>query len=330
MVMARRPVDVGRRAPRRFPRVALVVLCVATVAVAVNSIVRSSARGPDAAVGYADRVRPHVDRSTRQAAAIEDLRNQVGRLPADGLRRTLDRLVRDGRETASAARKVDAPDELGVAHGLLVTCLQTRANALAELRAALTSRPEVRPNDDVARSLQSLGRSLAVSDQSYRLFLDALPEVAQRTLPASTWVPDEARWDLPEMAALVGTVRSSVSSAPIHDIALVTVTPTPSPVDAENGVQVLPRSRELALDVVVANAGNTAAKRVPVEAVATATGGLDTARQFVDLEPGQRVAVRLGVRVAAGPSLSVQVKVGPVDGEAHVADNERALTYVVR
>lgn len=330
MVIARRPVDRRRRPPRRYPRVVLLAAALMLVVLAASSIVRSSAQGPDEAVAYADRVRPHVDRSTRQAAAVDDLRNQIGQMPAAALRRTLDRLVRDGKELTAEVRALDPPRELDVAHGLLVTCLQTRANALRDLRSALTSRPEVRSNEDAARDLEAVGGALVVSDQAYKLFLDALPSDAQRSMPASTWVADETRWDFPEMAALIGTVRSSASIAPVRDITLITVTPTPAPVASEGAAQVLPKSRTLELDVVVANAGNTPEKRVPVQAVATSVGGLDTARQFVDLEPGQRSVVRLGLRPAPGPNLEVRVTVGPAEGEAHVVDNEHVLSYVVR
>src|SRR5687768_3710430 len=177
MVMARRPLDGGRRAPRRYPRIVIAVAAGSLIFLAASSIVRSSARGPDAAVAYADRVRPSVDRSTRQAAAIDDLRNQVGTLPAPALKRALDRLVREGNEHVSAVRRESPPGDLDAAHGLLIACLQTRARLLDVLRDALVSRPEERPIDEVARSLADLGRQLAVSDAAYDLFLAELPPI---------------------------------------------------------------------------------------------------------------------------------------------------------
>jgi hypothetical protein len=64
--------------------------------------------------------------------------------------------------------------------------------------------------------------------------------------------------------------------------------------------------------------------------VGTSVGGMDTARQFVDLAPGQRVSVALTLRLAAGPTLDVRVKVVPINGETKVSDNEVALSYVIR
>lgn len=330
MVMARRPLDGGRRAPRRYPRVVIAVAVGSLVFLAASSIVRSSARGPDAAVAYADRVRPSVDRSTRQAAAVDDLRNQVGTLPADALKRALDRLVREGNDQVEAVRDAKPPGDLDAAQGLLVTCLKTRARLLAVVRDALIAPPDQRPTDAVARALADVGRQLQVSDAAYDLFLAELPAVARKTMPASTWVGDATRWEYPEMAAMIATVRSSQSSAPVNDVVLITANPTPAPVGSEGGAQVLPKSRTLLLDVVVANAGNTAQKRVAVEGVVTSVGGLDTGRQFVDLAPGQRAAVTLTLRPAAGPNLDVRIKVGPVEGEVAVVDNERSIAYIVR
>jgi hypothetical protein len=298
--------------------------------VAVNSIITSSARGPDEAVAYADGVRPAVDRSTRQAAAVEDLRGQAGQLPAEGLRRALDRLTRESATLVDQVRRVNPPSELDVVHGLLVTTLATRDAALERFAGALTAEQSA-PVEDAIQALEAVGRDLAVSDRAYQLFLDGLPGPARETMPPSIWVIDATKWARPEMAALVSTVRASGSSVPVHDVALVTITPTPTPVGlAEDGKQILPRMRTLRLDVVVANAGNAEAKRVAVEAVITLVGGMDTARQFVDLAPGQRQTVVLVLTPAAGPDASVQVRVGPVTGEDRLADNEQTLGYAIR
>lgn len=300
------------------------------IVVAVNSIVTTSSRGPDEAVAYADRVRPAVDRSSRQAAAVDDVRAQAGQLPAAGLRRSLERLMRESDGLVKEVRAVDPPAKFVATHGLLVTTMTTRAKALEQLHGALTS-DVASPAEDAIRTLEAVGQDLVVSDRAYQLFLEDLPKAARQTMPASIWVTDATKWARPEMAALVSTVRASGSAAPVHDVALVTVTPDPSPVSVEgDGRQVLPRTKSLRLDVVVANAGNTAEKRVAVEAVFTIEGGLDTARQFVDLAPGQRQTVSLTIRPAAGTNANLVVRAVPVAGEDRTGDNEQTYNYVVR
>src|SRR3954453_21272870 len=87
-----------RRPPRRFPRLVFLAVVASLVVLAVNSIVKSSAEGPDPALVFADRVRPVVDRSSRQAMALEDLRGQAGTLGRDGLKKGVDRMLRESRD----------------------------------------------------------------------------------------------------------------------------------------------------------------------------------------------------------------------------------------
>jgi hypothetical protein len=177
-----------------------------------------------------------------------------------------------------------------------------------------------------------VGGDLAVSDRAYELFLADLPDAARETMPPSVWLPDPTRFERPEMAAFVGTLRASASLAPVRDVTVLTVTTDPVPVGAVEGTgeRVLPVARTLRLQVVVANAGNQAEKRVPVEAVVTSQGGMDTARQFVDLAPGQRATVTLALRPSPVGVLELKVRAGPLDGEGSIADNEQLSHYVMR
>jgi hypothetical protein len=149
-------------------------------------------------------------------------------------------------------------------------------------------------------------------------------------MPPSVWLPDPNRYAKPEMAAFVGTLRASASLAPVRDLTVLTVSPDPVPVGMDGANRVLPLVKTLRLQVVVANAGNQAEKRVPVEAVVTSQGGMDTARQFVDLAPGQRATVALALRPSPVGVLELKVRAGPLEGEGSVADNEQVSTYVMR
>lgn len=334
MVVAGRRGNVAgrRRQPRRFPRLVLTVLVLGAVLVAGNSIVRSSAKGPDEAVVFADRVRPAVGQSTRQAAALEALRSQVASLGKEGVAKGVTRLLREARQLSEAVSAVRPPSELADAHGLLVTCLTTRVTALSALSATLSGAFESGPPEEAVDALVDVGRDLAVSDRAYELFLDELPVVARRTMPPSVWLADDTRYGRPEMAAFVNTLRASASLAPVRDVSVITVTVDPAPVSVVEGssTKVLPVSKTLRLQVVVANAGNVAEKRLPVEAVVTSTGGMDTARQFVDLGPGQRATVALTLRPSPVGVLELRVRAGPAAGEASIADNEQLSTYEMR
>src|SRR5687768_16955178 len=105
MALPRRRVVVDRpRRRSRLPRVLLVGFLLTALVLAVNSVVRSTADGPDPVLAYLDTARPLIDDSTTQGEAVEDLRSRAGELGRTGLRRTLDVLQRDTAATAKAVR----------------------------------------------------------------------------------------------------------------------------------------------------------------------------------------------------------------------------------
>lgn len=321
----------ARRRPRRYPRLILLALLATVIVLGVNSIVSSSADGPDPGVVFADRVRPAVDRSTRQGIALEDLRTSAGTLGRDGLKRAVDRLLRESRAVVKDVEDAPASGDLRQTQGLLLTTLTTRAEALASFDGVLAGRFEDGAPDEAIDALVAVGRDLAVSDRAYELFLRDLPKAARASMPESKWLPDPTKFERPEMAAFVGTLRAGASLAPVRDVAVLTVTTDPVPVGMDGTVnRVLPVSKTLRLQVVVANAGNVEEKRVAVEGVVTSQGGMDTARQFVDLAPGQRATVTLVLRPSPVGVLELKVHAGPLEGEANVADNEQLSFYVMR
>lgn len=325
-------VEGRRRVSRRLLRLVFALFATTLVIVAGSSIVRDSSKGPDEALVFADRVRPAIGESGRQAAALEALRADVAHLGADGVQRGVTRLLRDARTSEADVSRAPAPASLRDAHGLLLTSLTTRVTALDAMARTLSGQFEAGPPEQAVDALVDVGRDLAVSDRAYELFVAALPEQARRTMPPSVWLPDETHYGRPEMSAFVGTLRASASLAPVHDVSVITVSVDPAPVGTDEAAKamVIPTNKTLKLQVVVANAGNTVEKHLPVEAVATSTGGLDTARQFVDLAPGQRMTVNLTLRPSPVGTIELKVHVGPAPGEAALGDNEQVSLYVMR
>ncbi|HEX2038106.1 MAG TPA: hypothetical protein VHF47_00075, partial [Acidimicrobiales bacterium] len=183
-------------------------------------------------------------------------------------------------------------------------------------------------------ALVRAGRDLATGDGAYRVFLDSIPRVDGKpagAMPPSEWVPDGRGWSAGELSAFVHSLRSSASLAPVHDLAVALVTTDPAAVGSEGATAVLPAVKSLRLQIVVANVGNEAAKRVPVVATLTADGVSDSARDFVDLAPGQRATVTLGgLRPVAGAASTLSVTIGPVEGETRLEDNTLPMPLVFR
>jgi hypothetical protein len=179
------------------------------------------------------------------------------------------------------------------------------------------------------------GAELATADDTYRVFLRSLPKPrssARITLPASRWVSADGSWSEPEIAAFVTTLRATASSAPVHDVAVLLVTVDPTPVGQAGDASVLPPAKSVRLHIVVANVGNEPEKNVAViAALTTLSGSADTARDFVDLAPGQRRTVTLGGLVPIqNETFTLGVRAGPVENEGNTADNEQLRTLIMR
>lgn len=315
----------------------LVGLLLSLVAVLVNAGYSSSSKSPSrrlARLAYVDQVRPHVDRSTLQGADVAQVRMEATELGRNGIRRKMDRVRRDAAAELRAVKAVDPPPELGTNHSLLLSTMVLRARATSTMADALVVALGEGAPEGAVGHLVDAGQEMFAADQSYRTFVELIggAEGTRRVLPESKWVADPADWDRPSMSAFVSALRASAISTPVHDVAVLTFSTDPKPVGSETGSAVLPLVKTIRVEVVVANIGNDKESRVPVVVTLTGPAGeVDTARQFVDLAPGQRLAVGIGgLRTVAGGPSNLTVVVGPVEGEDGVVDNQRSLSLVVR
>lgn len=312
-------------------------LVLSLVALLVNAGYSSSSKSPSkrlARLAYVDQVRPHAERSTLQGADVAQVRSEPTQLGRNGIRRKMERVQRDAMLELRAVRRLDPPPDLRTNHSLLLSTMVLRARATSAMAEALVAALGAGPIEGAVGDMVEAGRDLAAADQTYRTFVELVggAGATSRVLPESKWVEEPADWDSAAMTAFVAALRASTISTPVHDLGVLTFTTDPVSVGSEAGSAVLPLVKTLRVEVVVANLGNAGESGAPVVVTLTGPAGeVDTAREFVDLEPGQRRAVALGgLRpVPGGPSI-LKVVVGPVEGEAGVADNERSMSLVVR
>jgi hypothetical protein len=322
---------VARRPRRRRRLLALLAVGVTVVAV-VSTVAGGSGRRDRARRAWLDGVRPVVERSNELGAEVADLRGRVATLDRPTLSRRLARMAAEARAIRADAAAVGHPGALDTARSLLVAALAVRERAVAALRPAFDAALGAGPTPQAAAALAAVGADLVVADRDYELFVAALPAADRAAAIPSRWIADPAPWQRPELDAFVATLRSSASLIPVHDLAVVSITTDPPAVGREGDADVLPAVRTLRVQVVVANVGNERERRVPVVATVTLPdGSRDTARQFVDLDAGQRLVVRLGgLRVATGAPVSLVVTAGPLPLESNPADNEVRRTLVLR
>lgn len=328
---------IGRR---RRPRWLWPLIILTAVVLLVDLVVSNRSDAPSrrvAALGYLDQVRAQIAQSNREGAEVADVRAKAATLGRAGITRRLDRVAKDSSRTLAAAKTAGPPKNLVDAHGLLLSTLYLRAHATEVLNTALNAALSKSPPPTAASQLANAGADLTAADRTYTAFLAAVaenPVVAKDAqMPPSQWVADPIDWEAPELAAFLTSLRNSATLAPVHDTTIVLLSTEPSAVRVENGRMVVPATRSLRAQIIVANVGNEAERDLKVEVTLVPGGAKATARDFVTLAPGQRETVSLGgLEPVAGQPATLTATIDAPAGEAQatMADNTKVLNLLVQ
>ena len=295
------------------------------LALGVNAIAGGGRDEKLRQLGYLDEVRPLIADSTSQGADLLAVRAKASDLGQPGSRRRLNQVVKEARATLEGIQELNPPSGAQEAHSLLVATLELRVlGATGVAKGMIDALSTERPSTVVERLVES-GKNLIAADQTYNAFTsvvkDTLAKGASDAVTASEWVPDDDQWAAPELTALVNILKANSSLAPVVDVTTVLVRTTPTAVGKEGDKLILPKTSSVRLEVVVANIGNVAQKNVTVTATLQSATGVDTARDFVDLSPGQRRALTFrGLRTSTGDAV-LTVTIGPLAGETSTVDN---------
>jgi hypothetical protein len=232
------------------------------------------------------------------------------------------------QQTLSAVQKLNPPASVRTAHALLIASLDMRyagTKALSQAIGAALSGPSP---DAGVQALASVGLDFQAADRAYSLFQQAMPPL-NPPLPDSLWVTDASAYASDSLSVFVTSLRAQGSLAPVHDVRVVLVTTNPLPVNLLNGVQILPVTKQLNLQIVVADTGNQPEKNLTVSAtIAPALfGPTQMVRDFVDLLPGQTRTVSLGgLRMVSGQPTTLTARIDTAPGETNIADNSKIIT----
>ena len=328
--MARRPTPRQRRA-----RALILATLVTLIALAVQAVASGDGRNIELRqVSYLDEVRPIVQRSTEQGADVRVVREMAGDLGRPGIRRRLDRVVKEASESLVAVERVNPPPGFGRAHSLLVSALTLRQRGATSAARGMIDALGPEAVAPIVDRLAETGRDLVAADAAYRAFQDlALARVGRdrpAVAPASLWITDTDQWQSPELTAFVNILKANSSLAPVVDVATLLVRTEPSAVGRDAGRLVLPKLNGVRISVVVANVGNVPQKQVTVVATMQSSAGDDTARGFVDLSPGQRRTMSFRRLRAAPGDAVLTVTISPLEGETSTVDNTKTETFIIR
>jgi hypothetical protein len=114
----------------------------------------------------------------------------------------------------------------------------------------------------------------------------------------------------------------------VVDVAVLILTTVPEPTTVEDGVAIVPRTKDFQLKVTFKNLGDQAVDKLAVKASLRPQGATDTQKASVEvtaLPPGEaREVIVSGLLPAEGPN-RVTVSLGPLPGEQNVQDNIQSL-----
>ncbi len=263
----------------------------------IDASLQSRSPGPGqqlAAGAWVDRVLPIVTTSTEEGQQVAAIWTNGLQTPATSLSSQLNQMAQGAEQAYQQVAALRPPITAAAAAGLLETCLLTRSEAVKSLRDALVpvllsgAGPAGGTNgtDPVLTSIQTAGDDLQVSDQAYLLFTHALPKVGV-SMPPSVWAADPSPYQSGAAQVFLTSLRSALSTTPIHALKIYSVTTSPSAVSSQGGSEVLPDSAAMSVTVVVANVGNQAEKDLTVTASIAPGGSSSSVRDFIDLTPGR-------------------------------------------
>lgn len=303
---------------------------------------------------WVDRLLPIIEASNQQGQVISNVWTGGLKMSASSIDSQLAEASTGSAQAYQEAVHLKPPPELEGPAGLLAACLLSRSEAAQSLQksmkaflaestptvsqtpqpsstttstttsdaasgASTTTTTTVPPPNVVplvaatASSIGAVGSDMQVGDQAYHLFRSSMTT----PMPSSMWLANSAPYGAQSADIFLTSLQSSIASTQVNQVKIYAVSLNPAPVAKQaNGVELLPRSSELFVTLVVADTGNQPATGLTITAsISTAdAGGATSAVDFTGLQPGQAHTVQdLGpLTPADGVPVTLNVKVaGP-------------------
>lgn len=256
----------------------------------IDASLHSRSPGPEqqlAAGEWIDRVLPVVSESNTEGLRVQQLWSNALKMKAASVTSEVDQIAAGAAKAYRTVVALRPPEQLAGAAGLLEACLLARSQAASALQSAFhlvlsTSSGSGNP----ATSVATAGDDLQVSDQAYRLFLSSLPRMSV-TMPPSAWLSAPGPYQAANAEVFLASLHNAGNTSAVHQVTIYAVSTTPSPVTTQGGTQVLPDAKAITVTIVVADTGNQDEANLTVTADISPTAGAATAKDFVNLVPGE-------------------------------------------
>jgi hypothetical protein len=294
-------------------------IVITLVVLLVDASLHSRSTGPGqqlASGAWVDRVLPVIAASNTEAVQLNELWSSGLSMKPAQVTTLVDQVATGASGGYKQVVALRPPANLAGSAGLLEACLLARSQAATIIQGAvseaLNSAP---PAPQLATQFQTAGNDLQVADQAYQLFASTLPKIGV-TMPASQWLGAGAPYQPQSAQVFLASLHSSASNTPLHQVTVYAVTTTPSPVSSQGSTEVLPDARAITVTIVVADTGNQPERNLTVTASIDQSSGGASARDFVDLLPGQAHTIEnLGpLNPLQGVPVTLTVTVTPAAG----------------
>jgi hypothetical protein len=354
-----------RRARRRSPARPILVLGAVAVLAALligglAEVSRQSA-GYDATSNRALAAQGAVvaKQSNATASSATALMNTLQTQNRPGLQIALDNLVQQTADEASGAAAAAGATPMGSLGADFAAVFADRAQSMRDLRAAIDGYLGMQPlpvdgsattvaaragadatlmtATEATNRIAAAGALLTHSDSLYRSVRHALRTAAGNgRLPASTWVRDPQLWAAGAVASQIDLMGSSPSLVSVHYLALRTVQinppALPTPQGGSANVSVLTPTKQISVDVVLANDGSVAEPRATVHyTLAQQSSGATSSRTHaVALAPGASQALpTANFAVDPGATYVLTVSVGVPAAQTQLAGTAVQYTLTI-
>lgn len=296
-------------------------------------------RKDDAFRDYAADIRALIRGSNALSARLFEILARPRNADALDIQNEINAQSTDAEQLVERAKDTDHPDELNRAQQWVVITLELRRDALNQIalrmRDALGDRGRRRAIQSIAGQMQAFLASDVIYSQ--RAIPELRGEFADRDIseqfPPSRFLPDLGWLDPDTVESRLSRVGSPERAATpgIHGTGLQGVTAKPPGAAlTEDGVNRIPASDQLALEIAVQNQGESEETDVGVSVTISNGREINVDQTISRIAAGdaQTVTIPITRKPPTGTVTEVSVQVNPVPGE-RVRDNNRASYQVV-
>ena len=300
-----------------------------------------------------------AEQSNATASTARTLINTIESQDRVGLQIDLDNLVQQTAAESRGANAAASATPLGSVGADFAAVFADRAQAMSELRAAVDGYLGMHPlavagsattgasasgadatlitATEATNRIAAAGALLSHSDSLYRSVRHALAAAAGNArLPKSAWVRNPQQWALGTVASQVDLMATSPTLAVVHYLALRTVQITPPALPTPQGgaanVSVITPTRQLSVDVVLANDGSVDEPHATVHYTLAdqSTGATSNQTQTTAIAANASQALpTANFGVKPGTTYVLTVSVEPAGGQTQTADTATQQVLMV-